>query len=368
MLFFALTGIMLGCGSPNQVSQEKQELKKLPVLVLKQETVTVNTAYPARIEGKVNVDIRPQVEGYIDKIYVEEGEFVKLGQPLIKINDRPYAEQLNTAKANLNAAKAALKTAALEVEKFSTLTASKVTSDFQLRTAKAAYENAEAAVAQQNANVESAKINLGFTLIKAPVSGFIGRIPKRLGNLASRTETLPLTTLSDISSVYAYFSMTEKDFLKFNAEHPGQSIPQIIAGLPGVSLLLADGTQYNHTGKIQLVDGQFDTNTGAVSIRAVFENPKYLLRSGNTGRITLPQIQADVVLVPVLSTLDMQDKIFVFKLTNGNKTERTPIQISGKSGDNYLVKKGLKAGDRIVAKEMATLTDGEQIEPQALKL
>lgn len=368
MLLFLLTGIFLGCSSSDQGAQEQKTVKKLPVIVLKQQAVTVNTDYPARIEGKVNVDIRPQAEGYIDRIFVEEGDLVKAGQPIIKINDRPYVEQLNTAKANLNSAKAALKTAALEVEKFTTLSQNKVTSDFQLKAALAAYENAEAAVAQQNSLLEAAKINLGFTLIKAPVSGFIGRIPKRVGNLASRTEVQPITTLSDISSVYAYFSMTEKDFLRFNAEHPNQSMPQIIAALPKVTLLLADGTQYLHAGKIQMVDGQFDTNTGAVSIRAVFENPKYLLRSGNTGRITLPQLHQDAILVPVLSTLDMQDKIFVFKLTKDNRTERVALKVSGKNGDNYLVKSGLKVGDRIVAKEIATLAEGEQIQPEAVNL
>lgn len=366
-LLFILTGIMLGCGSSNKVADGQQEVKKLPVIVLKQESVTVNTAYPARIEGKVNVDIRPQVEGYIDKIFVEEGQFVKAGQPLLKINDRPYVEQLNTAKANLDAAKAALKTAGLEVEKFTTLSQNNVTSDFQLKSARAAYENAEATVSQQKANVASAKINLDFTLIKAPVSGFTGRFPKRLGNLASRSDVQPLTTLSDISSVYAYFSMTERDFLRFNAAHPDQSMPQIIAGLPKVSLLLADGNQYTHEGKIQMVDGQFDVNTGAVSIRAVFENPKYLLRSGNTGRITLPQVQTGVVLVPVISTIDVQNKIFAFRLAKDNVAERVALNISGKSGDNYLVKSGLKAGDTIIAKDIATLTEGEKIQPEAVK-
>lgn len=364
LLAVAIVTLQWGCGTKGETTEQKKQAKKLPVITLQESSVTLSSNYPARIEGKVNVDIRSQAEGYIEKIFVEEGALVKAGQPLFKIVAAPYIQQLNTAKANLEASKAALKNASLEVEKFTELSKSKVTSDFQLKTAKAAYESAEANVALQSAAVEAAKINLDFTLIKAPVTGFIGRIPKRIGNLASKTDTQALTTLSDISEVYAYFSMTEKDFLTFNQHYPGKTLPEIITALPNVSLQLADGNRYEKEGKIQMVDGQFDSSTGAISVRAMFINPRFLLRSGNTGRVSLPETQHKALLIPVQATVDMQDKIFAYRLTADNHTERVSITVSARSGDHYLVASGLQAGDRVVAREAALITEGEQIEPK----
>ncbi|WP_149243607.1 efflux RND transporter periplasmic adaptor subunit [Dyadobacter sp. 32] len=364
-----LLATLWSCGTKGETKEQTQPLKKLPVITLRDSNVTVTSDFPARIEGRVNVDIRSQADGYIEKIFVEEGAQVRAGQSLFKIVDAPYLQQLNLAKANLGAANAALKSAALEVEKFSELSRSGVTSDFQLKTANAAYEAAQANVALHDASVQSAKINLDFTLIKAPVSGFIGRIPKRVGNLVSKTDVSPMTTLTDIGEVYAYFSMTEKDFLTFNQRYPNKTLPQILAVLPPVSLQLADGKAYGLTGEIQMVDGQFDSSTGAISLRAMFKNPRYILRSGNTGRVILGQVQEHVLLVPARATVDMQDKIFAYRLTDKNYTERVAFTVSGKSGDYYLVKKvegseGLCAADRIVAREAAMIIEGEQIEPE----
>jgi membrane fusion protein (multidrug efflux system) len=370
LLYYAVClAALWGCGTKGKSAESKQPLKKLPLITLRDSNVIVTSDFPARIEGRVNVDIRSQADGYIEKIFVEEGAQVRIGQPLFKIVDAPYVQQLNLAKANLGAAKAALKSAALEVVKFSELSKSRVTSDFQLNTAKAAYEAAEANVALQSSAVQAAKINLDFTLIKAPVNGLIGRIPKRVGNLASKTDALPMTTLTDISEVYAYFSMTEKDFLAFNRQYPNKTLPQILAGLPPVSLQLADGMAYDQKGKIQMADGQFDSSTGAISLRAMFKNSRYILRSGNTGRVALGQLQEHVLLVPARATVEVQDKIFTYRLNDKNITERVALTVSGKSGDYYLVKKGrgsdgLHAADRIVAREAAMIIEGEQIEPE----
>jgi membrane fusion protein (multidrug efflux system) len=351
-----------GCGSAAEDKPAEQPVaQKRPVVTLTEGSVTLTKDYPARIEGKVNVDIRPQAEGYLEKIFVEEGAFVKAGQPLFKIADAPYREQLNTALANLHAAQAELKRAELEVEKFTQLSQSRVTSDFQLKTAKAAYESAKATVALQESTVATAKINLGFTLVKAPVSGYIGRIPKRIGNLASRTDVDPLTTLSDIHEVYAYFSMTEQDFLALSRTS-SQPLAQTIQKLPPVQLVLADGLPYAQKGKVQMVDGKFDTGTGSISVRAMFDNPRYLLRSGNTGRIVLPETRQNVLLVPTQATTDIQNKIYVFRLTKDNRAERIAITVNGKSGDNYVLAKGLQPGDRIVAKDASLVTEGEQVQ------
>lgn len=355
--------MLSSCTSSGKKSENSQ-VKEFPIITLQEKSITLFTDYPARIEGKINVDIRPQVEGYIEKIFVEEGAFVNAGQALFKIDDRSYVEQFNTAKANLSAAQATLKNAKLEVDKYTLLSNNNVTSDFQLQSAIAQYETAQANVSQQNAVLETAKINLGFTLVKSPVSGFIGRIPKRIGNLVSKTDTQPLTTLSDISEVYAYFSMTEKDFLLFNTQYSGANLADKISKVSKVSLTLADGNTYPYLGKIQMINGEFDQNTGAISIRAIFKNPDNLLRTGNTGRIIIPRVEEKALLVPILSTLDIQDKIFVLRLRKDNKVERVAITICDKQGDYYIVKSGLRQGDRIISQKLEAVKEGEQIQPK----
>lgn len=360
-IIFVIAGILLGC-TPNK-QQENSQTLNLPVITLREDSITLNAEFPAHIEGKVNVNIRAQVDGYIQKIFVEEGAYVKAGQALFKIDDRPYVEQVNTARANLNAALAAQKNANLEVEKHTLLSQKSVTSDFQLKTAQAQYETAQANVAQQRAVLEAAKIHLSFTLIKSPVNGFIGRIPKRIGNLASDSDTQPLTTLSEISDVYAYFAMTEKEFIRFNVRYKGNNLTEKISETDSVSLKLADDSEYPYRGKIQMINGEFEASTGAISVRAVFKNPHYLLRTGNTGRIILPYTEKQVLLVPVLSTLDIQDKIFVIRLNKENKSERVAITVSHKQGDYYILKSGLHPGDRIVSRDIEAIEEGTIIQP-----
>lgn len=363
-ILIVTTLLFSACGAGEGQQGQPVKLRKVSVMTVEATSATINTDYPARIEGKVNVDIRSQADGYIERIFVDEGTYVKAGQSLFKINDRPLVEQLNTAKAVLNAAKASLTTATLEVEKYQELSKNNVVSDFQLRASKAAYENAKATVAQSAAAVESARINLEFALIKAPVSGYIGRIPKRIGNLVTKNDAQPLTTLSDVQEVYAYFSMTEKDFLRFTTQNPATNFKDKVASMPPVQLLLANGNPYLHAGKIQMIDGQFDNATGAITVRAIFNNAEGILRSGNTGRLVLPEHFTNVILVPVLATLDVQNKIFVYRLTKDNHTERIAIEITGKSGDNYLVTGGLKSGDKILTKDINLIQEGEQIIPK----
>ena len=347
--FILIAIVFYSCNSPKDQDLAGQS-RSLPVMELKLDSITLYTEYPARVEGKVNVDIRSRIDGYIQTIYVEEGSYVKAGQALFKIDDRSYTEALNSANAQLANAE-------LEVNKYRMLSQNNVTSDFQLKTAEATYKAAKS-------TVETARINLGFTTVKAPVNGFIGLIPKRIGNLVAPGDAQPLTTLSDINEVYTYFSMSEKDFLLFNSQDQGENVNEKIAKMESVSLMLADNSIYPVNGKIDMVNGGFDTSTGAISMRAVFNNPNRLLRTGNTGRIIIPRKTNNVLLVPVLSTMDLQDKILVWRLTNDNKTERVAITISGKQGDFYVVKDGLNAGDRIIAKELETVTDGETIQPE----
>uniref|UniRef100_F4C3I7 Efflux transporter, RND family, MFP subunit n=1 Tax=Sphingobacterium sp. (strain 21) TaxID=743722 RepID=F4C3I7_SPHS2 len=360
------SSIFLYSCSSGQQQQGAPPPPSLPVITINSGEETVFQEYPASIEGTVNVEVRPQVEGTLDAIYVDEGAKVKKGQPLFKINDRPYREQLNQAIANLHAAEAALENAELEVEKKTRLVNNKVLADFQLKTAIAARNGAKANLQQAKARVESAKINLGYTLITAPVEGYIGRLLKKQGSLVSPADAQALTELSDIHELHVYFALGENDFVDFKNNFEGVTLEEKIKNLPPVTLVLSDQTAYGQPGKIDMVDGQFDKNTGAITLRATFPNKEGLLRSGNTGKIRLGKQHSKVLLVPQMATLEMQDKIFVYTVNDSNKVNKQAIQVVGKSGANYLVKSGLKNGQNIVYKGMDLLQEGQVIAPQKL--
>jgi len=344
---------------------------QLPVITITTSSATTYQEFPASLEGKVNVEIRPQVEGYLEKIYVDEGAYVKAGQLLFKIDPRVYDEQLNNAKSNLLAAQANMEKAKVEVDRLTPLVENNVISDVQLKTAKAAYDAAKASVEQSKAMVGNAQINVGYTYIKAPVSGYIGRIPYKLGSLVGKGEDQPLTVLSDVSEVYAYFSMSESDFIVFKNKYEGNTLEEKIKHVPPVELILADDSTYTQKGKIELVEGQFDKTVGAINFRASFPNPSRILRTGNTGKIRLPQMFKSVLIVPQDATFEIQDKTFVYAVGDSNKIVTKPITISGRTTNYYYVSNGLKAGEKIVLFSQSTmlmggLRDGMRITPQSV--
>lgn len=339
----------------------------LPVMDIAYQTANTETEFPVAIQGKTDVDIRSQVSGTLDKIFVDEGAFVTAGQPLFKINDNPYRQQYNNATASLTAAEASVINAQLEVEKLTPLVQNKVVSDYQLKTAKANLAIAKATVAQSKAIVGTAQINLGYTIIKAPVSGYIGRLPKKQGSLISPADPESLTKLSDTKEVYAYFSLSENDFIHFKTQYKGNTINDKLKGLAPVSLVLSDNSIYPQSGKIDMVDGQFDKTTGAITLRAKFPNANGLLRSGNTGRVKISIQHQNAIVVPQDATVEIQDKIYVYLLDKKNAVTRQPIMVSGKSGTDYLIKEGIAIGDRIVLKGFENLPDGATIVPENTK-
>lgn len=354
--------------SCNQVqgTQAAPPPPSLPVYPVQISDATTYLEYTATLEGKTNVEIRPQVSGYLEKIYVEEGSFVKAGQPLFKINDRPYDAQVRNTEADVQAAKANMEKAAIEVRRLEPLVENKVISDVRLRSAQAAYEQAKAQVTQAEAAGNNAGINLGYTLLRAPVDGYIGRIPFKTGSLVGKGETQPLTVLSDVKEVYAYFSMSEDDFLQWSERAAGKTVQEKIQAMPAVQLQLADNTIYRAKGKVQLMEGQFDKTMGTVSFRAVFPNDEGLLRTGSTGKVRIPQPTSAIMPVPQTATYELQDKVFVFTVGDSDKVSSQPLHIVGKTTGWYLVDKGVKPGDRIVFSGMDRLQDGARIHPQLL--
>lgn len=359
---------LYSCGSSTagNVTSGVMPPPQLPVMEVTAIDAATNKEYAASLEGKVNVEIRPQVEGVLEKIYVDEGAYVKAGQPLFKINDRVYVEQLNNAKSSLLVAQANVQKAQVEVDRLVPLVDNKVISDVQLKTARAVYEASVASVEQAKATVGNARINIGYTLIAAPVSGYIGRLPYKTGSLVGKGEAQPLTLLSDVSEVHAYFSMSEQDFIAFKKQFEGNTIEEKVKKMPPVELLLADNSSYPQKGRIGIVDGQFDKTMGSISFRATFPNGGGVLRSGNTGKVRIPQLLNGAVVVPQAATFEIQDKVFVFAVGDSNKVASKPIIISGKTANYYFVEGGIKAGDKIVFSGTGNLKDGMAIAPQVL--
>jgi len=360
-LFFAVISTFYGCSGNGATTAPPPEI---PVYEVTSKAVTTYQEYPASVEGTVNVEIRPQVDGTLDQVFVDEGSLVKKGDPLFKINDQPYKERLNNALAAKQAAEGALANAMLEVEKLSPLVENKVVSDYQLKAAKAAYQIAAGNVEQSKAAVSSAKISLGYTLIKAPVDGYIGRLLKKQGSLVGPTDAQSLTQLSDVHEVHVYFSLSETDFTDFKAQYEGNRLADKIKNVPPVTLILSDAQQYTSSGRIDMIDGQFDKSTGAITVRATFPNGQGLLRAGNTGKIKLGVHHNSLIQIPVSATMEMQDRIFVFEVDNRNKVNKQAITIEGKQDLSYLVRRGLKPGAKIVFSGLDRLQEGQLIKPK----
>ncbi|MGV3508993.1 MAG: efflux RND transporter periplasmic adaptor subunit [Sphingobacteriaceae bacterium] len=366
-LFLAGAVLYSSCGSTSANNQEaQQQIQELPVINVIAQPVTTYSEYPASIQGSRDIEIRPQVDGQLQSIFVDEGAYVTKGQSLFKIDARPYQEQLNTANAMLLSAKAALENASINVSKLTPLVKNNVVSEVQLRSAKAAYDIAKANVEQAKAQVQSAKINLGYTLIKAPANGYVGSIPFKTGSLVGTTQFEALTVLSENKSVHTYFTMSEVDFINFKASFEGNTLQEKIKKLPEVELILADNTVYPLKGKVELAQGNFDKSNGTISFRATFDNTSGLLRSGNTGKIRIPSLSATSLIVPQEATYELQDKLFVYSLTDSNKVVGTPLTVTGTTGRFYLVSKGVKNGDKIVYQGIGRLRDGMVIKPQLI--
>jgi len=336
---------------------------EVPVAKVEQGNGLVQKEYPASIQGVTDVEIRPQVSGYLQKILVDEGAYVRAGQPLFKIDDRIYAEQYNTAMAAVSVAKANLANAKIDLDRRKTLVKENIVSDLQTQQAQATYNAALATLDQAQAQAKSAKINYQFCTITAPVSGYLGKFNYRLGSLMGPANPQAITVLSDIHQVNAYFSMSESDFLEFQKKNEGATIEEKIKNSALVDLKIADGQSFDVKGKIDAIEGQFNLSTGSVSFRAKFNNPKALLRAGNTGKIITDQHYSDILLIPIASTFSVQDKVYVFSVDQNNKVLQLPLEIIGKTGDNYMLSSGIKKGDSYIVSGFERLQPGMTIVP-----
>ncbi|OXA80949.1 membrane fusion protein, multidrug efflux system [Flavobacterium aquidurense] len=366
----AASVIIVSCGKKNDQSAQAggaPQIKEYKTLTLEPKTATLYTDFPATIQGQQNIEIRPRVEGYIDKIFVDEGAVVKTGQPLFKISAPEYEQEVRTASASIKSAQASVSAARLAVNKVKPLVEKGIISKYDLESAQYTYESAMATLAQANAALVNAKTNLGYTTVTSPVNGVVGSIPFRLGSLVSSNTADPLTTVSSIGNVYAYFALNEKKLLDFtqSTASPGTTLAQKIKNMPEVSLLLSDGTTYPEKGRVETVNGLINTETGSVTFRARFSNPKSIIRSGSSTTVRIPNEVVEKILIPQSATFELQDKIFAVTVGKDGKTKNVNITVlENTAGNYYVVTSGLKTGDQIVLEGVASLKDGSEIKPQ----
>lgn len=336
---------------------EEQTVKPIgsyKVVLLDKTNTTLTAEYPTILEGIIDIEIRPKVDGYIEKIFVDEGQEVKKGQLLFKLETQTATQEAAAAKARVEAAQ-------VEVNRLIPLVDRNIISDVQLQTAKANLANAKSTY-----QGIIAKIN--YATITSPVNGIIGSIPFRLGSYVNSQTAQPLTRVSDISSMFAYFSINEKDQLDLIMNTEGKSFQDKISQMPEVNLVLSNETLYDDKGKIETFSGQANTQTGSFNVRARFPNKNKILRSGNTGMVQIPTNLNDVIIIPQKATVEMQDKRLAFIIDKENKVKAVPIKVREVPGGSfYVVDEGLNVNDQLIIEGVGILTEGTEIKPVSVK-
>ena len=324
----------------------------------------VESNSPASIKGRTDIDIRPQVTGFITKVHVDEGQKVHKGQVLFTIDQVQFQAAVDQAQAAVNSAQTRVNTTQLTADNKRKLLDKNIISQYEWQLAENDLQTARASLAQAKAALVTAQKNLAYTTVTAPSDGVVGTIPNREGSLASPSSVQPLTTISDNSDIYAYFSLTEKDLLEMT-DNGARSLDEAIKAMPAVKLRLADGTIYPLEGHVATVSGVIDKSTGAASVRALFDNPEGRLRSGSTGQVIIPLRSEDVIVIPQKATFELQDRRFVYVVNDSNKVASAPITVNPVTdGKNFVVTSGLQAGDRIVIEGVGTkVRDGIVITP-----
>ena len=349
--------IAVGCKqSPKTAPQGENYYETLQISLSDR---TLSTGYSAAISGVQTVEIRPQVSGMITEILIEEGESVRKGQVLFIIDQTPYKAAHEIATANVKSAEASLSTAQLIYESNKDLYEQDVVSEFDLMTAQNALTDAEARLALCKAEEVNARNNLSYTEVRSPVNGVASMIPYRVGALVSSSISQPLVTVSDDSKVYAYFSMAENQMLDMVQQYG--SLNNAIKQMPEVELMMSNGQMYEFSGKINAISGTISESTGAVSLRAVFNNRNHLLRNGGSGTIIIPMALHDCIVIPQAATYELQDRIFVYKVVDGKASATEILVAPHNNGTEYIVTSGLQVGDTIVAEGAGLIKEGAVI-------
>lgn len=390
MMVGALAIALSSCGKKDNAGAQAQGPTPYPVVDVPTRVVTSYDEYPTNIEGVVNNEVRAKIQGYITEVYVDEGQYVQAGQPLFRLETNVLTQNadaarsgvgaaqasVKSAQANVNAAQANVNAAQVEVDKLTPLVQKNIISNVQLETAKAnlakaqasynqalaAVGQAQAGVTQAQANYKGAQANVDYSVVRAPISGVLGSINFRQGTLVGPSDPTAITTVSNTSKVYAYFSMNEKEYLNFITKSEGATLKDKLNKIPAVELVLANGDVYPEKGKIQTVTGQINPTTGTIDFRVTFNNEAKLLANGNSGRIRVPKTYVDVLVVPEAATFEQQGMTYVYKVTK-DTAYATPITVVERANNIAVVKDGVKKGDKVVAQGVGKLRDKTAVKP-----
>lgn len=391
LLSFSVLSV-LSCKKKDE--KPPQGPKLVSTVAVETRNVTGYSTFPASIEGRVNNDVRAKMSGYITQVLVDEGQYVSKGQPLFRLETNSLNQSANAAKAGVGAARsnvsaseasvkaaqAAVKAAQVEVNKLRPLVEKNIISSVQLQTAQANLAGAQAQVAQAQAgkqqasagvaearaNFQGVQANIDYSVIRAPISGVVGKINYRTGSLVGPADPLPISTVSDTSELYAYFSMNEKEYLDFLKNAAGATIPEKIKNMPALELVLANGDIYAEKGYIKAVTGQIDPATGSIQFRASFANPQKLLSNGNSGTIRIPKFYDNVLVLPESATYEQQGLVYVYKVEKDTATSNV-ISIIDRVSNMVVIKEGVKKGEVVVAEGIGSIKSGTPVKPQPKK-
>ncbi|HSI76230.1 MAG TPA: efflux RND transporter periplasmic adaptor subunit [Lunatimonas sp.] len=342
---------LASCSTDKPVGIQQRPLT-YPVLEVPLKTISGYNSYPASIEGTINSAVRAKVPGYILEVLVDEGQAVRKNQVLFRLETQSLNEDAGAASANVNAAE-------VEVNKLTPLVEKGIISNVQLETAKARLSQAQAAY-------NGIVANINYATIRSPVDGNVGAIPFREGALVSPSDPVPLTTVSKVEKVFAFFSLNEREYLNILESTEGSTLEEKISHMPKVSLELVNGREYDYTGEIVTITGQVNPSTGTVSFRATFPNPDRILSTGNSGRVRVPKVFEDVAVVPEVSTFEQQGKTYVFKVNSDSTVVSTPIEIQDRIDQLVVISSGLESGDRVVYEGVGKLQNQNAIIPEPI--
>lgn len=391
LLSFSVLSV-LSCKKKDE--KPPQGPKAVSTVAVENRNVTGYSTFPASIEGRVNNDVRAKMSGYITQVLVDEGQYVTKGQPLFRLETNSLSQSANAAKAgvgsarsnvaaseaNVQAAQSAVKAAQVEVNKLKPLVEKNIISSVQLQTAQANLAKAQAQVAQAiagkaqanagvaeaQANFQGAQANVDYSVIRAPISGVIGKINFRNGSLVGPGDPMPISTVSDTTELYVYFSMNEKEYLDFLKNAEGATVPEKLKNMPAVELLLANNEVYEEKGYVKAVTGQIDPNTGSIQFRVSFPNPKKLLSNGNSGTIRVPVQYDNALVIPESATIEQQGLVYIYKVKQDTAISAV-IKVTDRVNNMVVIKEGAAKGEIVVAEGVGTLKSGTAVKPQPKK-
>jgi len=355
--------------------------KPFPVVSVENKNVVGYDTFPASIEGRVNNDVRAKIQGYITQVLVDEGQYVTKGQPLFRLETNILTENavaskagIGAAESNIAAAQAQVNAANVEVNKLKPLVQKNIISNVQLQTAQANLAQAQAglqqaiaAKRQAVANYKGVEANIDYSVIRAPISGVIGKLPLKVGSLVGPTDQVALTTISDTSEIFAYFSMNEKSYFDFLENSVGANVPEKIKNLPMVELELANGSIYPEKGRIEAITGSLDPTTGTIQFRVSFKNAQKLLSNGNSGTIRFPKRYDNVLVVPESATYEQQGIVYVYKVEK-DTARNTVVEVIERIDNLALIKSGVKKGEVIIAAGTGNIKPGTAVKPKKVSM